>query len=408
MSANARSGIVLVVDRLGAGYLGPYGNTWIETPHFNRLGAESMLFEFVLADSPRLPTLYRSYWTGAHAMAEAPGTGGVPDLLASTAIHTVLVTDDTEVSEMDGAECFDERILVGQEPVARAVQEPGQTQMARLFAAAVDWLEQAPQPFLLWIHSRGMAGPWDAPSEFRNRFADEDDPLPPAEVEPPVRRLQTGYDPDEVLGWQHAYAGQITVLDLCLGVLLDAVKSSAGRDDTLLMVTSPRGYPLGEHGRIGTRDELLYGELLHVPWFVRFPGGAAATVRCPQLVQPPDMFASVLDWLGMEMEGTGTWGTSVLRAADGELGAVRDRAAACADGCRALRTPAWFLLRHPDSRRELFAKPDDRWEANEVADRCQETVEELDRLLDEFQHAVQAADPARLTPLSETLLRGLD
>ena len=30
-------------------------------------------------------------------------------------------------------------------------------------------------------------------------------------------------------------------------------------------VTSPRGFPLGEHRRIGECDQALYGELLHVP-----------------------------------------------------------------------------------------------------------------------------------------------
>lgn len=51
--------IVLVVDRLGAGYLGPYGNTWLETPHWNRLAARSALFEWALTDAVDLPTVYR-------------------------------------------------------------------------------------------------------------------------------------------------------------------------------------------------------------------------------------------------------------------------------------------------------------------------------------------------------------
>ncbi len=35
--------ICIIVDRLQAGYLGPYGNTWIDTPSFDRLASQSFL-----------------------------------------------------------------------------------------------------------------------------------------------------------------------------------------------------------------------------------------------------------------------------------------------------------------------------------------------------------------------------
>ena len=38
-----RRAVVLVIDRLGAGYLGPFGNTWIDTPCFNQLASQSLL-----------------------------------------------------------------------------------------------------------------------------------------------------------------------------------------------------------------------------------------------------------------------------------------------------------------------------------------------------------------------------
>ena len=63
-----RRAIVIVIDRLGSGFLGPYGNTWIETPALNELASESVLFEDAIADSNDLTLLYRSYWSGVHAM----------------------------------------------------------------------------------------------------------------------------------------------------------------------------------------------------------------------------------------------------------------------------------------------------------------------------------------------------
>ena len=63
--------ICLVIDRLHRGFLGAYGNTWIETPAFDRLAAESFVFDQMLVDSPRLGPLYRSFWQGWHALAPA-------------------------------------------------------------------------------------------------------------------------------------------------------------------------------------------------------------------------------------------------------------------------------------------------------------------------------------------------
>jgi arylsulfatase A-like enzyme len=72
-----RSAVVIVVDRLGAGFLGPYGNTWLDTPAVNSLASRSLLVETVIADSPVLADACGSYWTGRHALASggAAGTG---------------------------------------------------------------------------------------------------------------------------------------------------------------------------------------------------------------------------------------------------------------------------------------------------------------------------------------------
>jgi arylsulfatase A-like enzyme len=403
-----KNAIVLVVDRLGAGYLGPYGNTWIDTPNFNRLAAESLLFEFVMADSPHLPLLYRSYWKGLHAISDDAAGDSLPESLVATDIHTAVVTDDQTVAELKWTDAFDERIALSPTPAVQTAEEVGLTQMAHLFASVVDWLAKAPEPFLLWVHSRGMAGSWDSPLDFRNQFADEEDPTPPDTVTPPVMRLETDYDPDDLLGLQHAYAGQVRLLDMCLGVLLDAVYTMPAGEATLLAVTSPRGYPLGEHGRVGQCDDTLYGELLNVPCFLRFPDGVGAAARSHYLVQPPDVFSTLLDWLGLPACDESVWGTSLIPALDDVLPSHRDRACSISEGHSAIRTPAWLLQRHPESKRELFAKPGDRWEANEVADRCGETANELETLLEEFREAVRSGDVTRLTPLSKVLVEGLE
>ena len=198
------------------------------------------------------------------------------------------------------------------------------------------------------------------------------------------------------------------LLDMCLGALLETVDALPFCEQTLLNVTSPRGYPLGEHGRIGPCDLALYGESIHVPWFLRLPLSACAGVRCLDFVQPPDLCATVLDWLDLSPHREQRWGQSVLPLVQCAPQPWRDRAYSVAGGFSAFRSRAWLLHRHPDGRRELYAKPDDRLEANEVSTRCPEAVAALETAATEFAAASRSAQPSQPSQLSPLLSEGLD
>lgn len=397
--------VVLVIDRLGAAYLGPYGNAWIDTPNWNRLAAESCLFDFVLADSPRLPAVYRAYWQGRHALsAAAAGGDDLASRMRRAGIRTTLLTDDPTVPEFAGAGSFEERIFVPDAAPDAPASAVEQTQFAQLFSAAIQVLVQPRRrSSLTWVHAQGLQGAWDAPREFRNQFAEEDDPLPPEFVVPPQKRLVKPYDPDELLGVTYAYAGQVALLDVCLGALLDALTALDDADRPLLIVTSPRGYPLGEHGLLGHGDDSLHAESLNVPCLIRFPDQAHAAHRSRDLIQPSDVYATMLDWGQALSDADRSWGQSLLPLIRGQWQPARDRAAAMVGEHRTIRTPAWSLLHHPDGSRELFAKPDDRWEVNEVSQRCEHVAHELEAALEQFQQAVQTGRPADLPPLPEQL-----
>jgi arylsulfatase A-like enzyme len=403
-----KSVVVVVIDRLGAGHLGPYGNTWIETPHWNRLAARSMLAEFALTDSVDLPRVYRSFWQGIHAVAPDDGRQTLPQLAGSMSTHSMLITDDEGLVHVPGAESFDDRVILAPWQAGVEAGEVDQTEMARLFATAIDWLDQAREPFFLWVHSRGMDGPWDAPAEYREQLADEEDPVPPAFVTPPVRFLKPDYDPDELLGLQQAYGGQVLLVDLCLGLLCNVLDDLALRQETMLIVTSSRGYPLGEHRRVGACEPCLYSESIHVPWLLNLPDQVGAAWRTQEMIQPPDLFATIADWLGLEQEMATRWGRSVLPLAAGCPIAARASAFAETGGFSAFRTPGWLLHRDPRGCNELYVKPDDRSEVNEVSSLCPEAVAELSAAAAQFREAAENSQPAQLVPLPETLIAGLE
>jgi arylsulfatase A-like enzyme len=396
------SAIVVVIDRLGAGWIGPYGNTWLDTPHFNRLAARSMLFETAIADSPDLAMAYRAYWSGQHAMQPESERPSLAALATAAGAKSVLITDDPKIVEHPLAGSFSEQRLVRPHDGGQCATEIEQTELFLLFSEAINSLEEADEPALVWIHARGMSGPWDAPYEMRAKFADEEDPEPPRLVVPPEKRLEGGHDPDEILGIAHAYAGQVALVDYCLGMLLDALDEARQASDYLLAVTSPRGYPLGEHHRIGPCDEALYAELLHVPLLIRFPGSEGGLARSQRIVQPHELFstlAEACDWL--------TPSNSALIGDMRGVGVATSNAAyAAAANQRAIRTPAWFLRESRASdepRYELFAKPDDQWEANEVSSRCSDVVEMLAAQLAVFEKAAAGGQLAEIPPLAELL-----
>jgi len=393
--------VVLIIDRLGAGFVGPYGNTWLETPNFNRLAAESLLFETALTDSPDLPSYYQSVWTGRHALHHLGDLAAVPHVLLSEPIgHRVLLTDEARVAEHPLAAAFAERHLLPAAPATMSAESIEQTGLFEFFDAARLLVEQSTQPGVVWLHARGMSGPWDAPLELRYQFADEEDPEPPTFVDPPSAVLKGIHDPDLLLGYGQSYAGQVALADMCLGMLLEALAEHPLAHETMLIVSSPRGYPLGEHGRVGDAEPALFSELLQVPLLVRIPEQQPARVR--RIIQPAEL-PGLIQRVFRNRLGDGP----VDENTD-ELLAVTPGGVAYASGPgqRAIRTPAWFLRESQvegASRSELFAKPDDRWDANEISSLCGEAVELLAAVLARFAAASGDGELARPPQLPELL-----
>jgi hypothetical protein len=136
--------------------------------------------------------------------------------------------------------------------------------------------------------------------------------------------------------------------------------------------------------------------------------------RSQSLIQPPDLLPTLFDWLRMESGQPSRFAQSMLPLVRGEQEMLRDHVALLGGGAeRALRTPAWYLRRpgSDDSRPspegcELFVKPDDRWEQNEISSRCADVTERLAEVLQQFQQWTESGQQASLPPLEDILLRG--
>lgn len=365
------SAVVLVIDGLGAKHLGPYGNTWLETPAFNRLATESLLVDGLFAPTPNLRENYAAWWTaGATSLVSKWNESGV---------HTHLVTDEPKLLDGSLAGPFAQQDQVDLSQRDSLSNEWDETHLAGFFAQAIQAVETAPDNSLVWLHSRGLYHDWDAPYGYRQQFVDDDDPEPSRSPQVPSLQLARDYDPDALHEIQCAFAGQVALVDQCVAVMASVMRDVAVQRDAIFMVGATRGFPLGEHLQVGAGGtNLLYHENLQLPAFVRYPSADLAMKRSGGLVTLSDLGECLDDWL-LGSRPKHQFGGSNYAFSHAEEGYL-------------LRTPVWQLrwrriTDDPELDREhaeLYLKPDDRNEVNDVSGRCAAVIAAGDVFLREW------------------------
>jgi hypothetical protein len=370
------SAIVLIIDRLSAGAIGPYGNTSIDTPELNRWAASGVLFDHVVANGIELNSVYESWWRKWIENGRSPGSSDL------------LFTDDPLVASHPAAESFSQVQLVespesdADSSVARSAAD---TQMAAFFAQATETLARFEHGSLVWMHSKGMSEYWDAPMDYRVDQCGPDDPDPPDFFKAPSQWIDPAdADPDQLLGIEQAYAAQIILLDQLLGIFGETLRNDARFTDTWLILASPRGYPLGNHGIVGDAVDphfagtKLHHENLHVPLIVCPPATLTnrfATGRCSRLLESSEI-TNLLDRI---FAGEGE--KCLMEHLDGPHdSSFKSQIVTQHDSAESVLTKDWKLI-SDGKQHQLFSKPDDRWEVNNVADRCPKELEQMQNLL---------------------------
>jgi arylsulfatase A-like enzyme len=483
--------VVVVCNSLHLGFLGAYGNSWIETPHLDRLAAEAVVFDHHFPENLTTIPTRRSWWTGRYGFHDPelgwtplrPDELILPDRLWNHGVRSALVSDVPYLREPGHGfgRGWDEVVWVrgsGYDPLVpeadprlkgkpvRVEDHPGlrlpdrddpdfdlwngrweqylrnhaaldadreaNTGVARTVRAAVDWLERlgpAPEPFLLWLDVFSPHGPWDPPEPFRDLYAAEepdefeagdegdlaeepgDEELGldevPVLIDVPAGAVGEVIDELELLRLRRTYAGVVTLVDRALGTLFDALRRLGRMDDTLVVFTSDQGEPLGEHGYVRRFRPWLYEELVHTPLIVRMPGGKHGGGRHQALVQTVDLFPTILSALGVPAV-EGVHGHDLLPLIRGERTKVRDYACLGMDVEEfAIRTHLWHHVvpveSDPDEPRapELYRKPEDRWDQNDVAEKYPDVAGHLELTLRRFIDALSRDALDDLPPLRD-------
>lgn len=388
-----KNAIVIMFDSLQFNYLGCYGNTWIETPNMDRLAREGVLFENCYIEGVPTVPCRRAMHTGRYTLPYAgwvPITmkdTTIADLCWGRPIDTALIFDcpmyrlpkfgytrafdkvwfthghegdnyyyeHDELIHLNPKDYIDEKTFQAYSEQAgekaneitlhelscylKQRQYGGEKEdnryVAKTIHKAIEYLEQVDRnkQFFLWIDSFDPHEPWDPPavydaskpsSRYNPDYSGKDEFLP-------YPGLVAGmYTEEQLHHIRMLYAELVTICDKYLGKLLDAIERLGFNKDTLIMMVSDHGEPLGNgehgHGLMRKVNPWPYEELVHAPMLLKAPGIEHGQ-RLKGFVQSCDVAPTVCDWLGIgvhpEMQGH-----SLLPMCRGEVEKVRDFAIA--------------------------------------------------------------------------------
>jgi arylsulfatase A-like enzyme len=110
------------------------------------------------------------------------------------------------------------------------------------------------------------------------------------------------------------YAGNVTLVDRWVGRFLDLAERLGLFKNTLVVWLTDHGHLFGDHdlqGKPGAELGCLYETTARIPLLIRHPDGVGAGERVDALVQPVDLFPSVLAALEIPapegLEGLSFW-----------------------------------------------------------------------------------------------------
>ena len=190
---------------------------------------------------------------------------------------------------------------------------------ARTFRWAIDWLERnaAHDKFFLYIDTFSPHEPWLPPQRFLDLYDPARDGPNLVYANPYTRSQLTDAEHRHV---RARYAGCCTMVDHWVGRLLEAVDRAGLRETTLIVLMSDHGKIIGEFDHYGMPAQDMSPVLAWVPCLIRHPGGENAGKRFAGRLYNIDVTATMLSLLDVapkpDVEGQDVW-PAVTDGADG-------------------------------------------------------------------------------------------
>ncbi len=360
--------ILIVNDTFRRDHLGCYGNSWIQTPHLDAFAERAAVFDqYYIGSYPTVP----NRWDMAVGRFGFPAHGWEPlgpedvtlaQHLARQGVHTQMIWDTPMLAKNDynytrgfqGIEFVHSQkgdpwvtnpsLPIRMPAQPHKIKSPRSLEtylrnhhgrkyerefcVARTMSTAMDWLETnyTHEAFFLYVDMWDPHEPFDCPWYDYARYANSD--YAGDQITYPQYGRFTYMTPEEHENVRALYAGQVTLVDRWVGRFLDLAERLGLFEDTLILWTTDHGHLFGEHdlqGKPGAEMGKLYEVTTHIPLLVYHPEGLGAGQHIQGIVQPPDLFPSILEFMGAPVS-EGLDGRSFWPLLRGETAPGRDYA----------------------------------------------------------------------------------
>ena len=362
--------IMIINDSMRRDHLGCYGNSWIRTPHLDKFSRESSLFDYAYSEGlPTVPTR-TTFFTGRFTFPFRgwqrlePTDLLLAEILWNRGFQSAMITDVYHLHKPTMAfergfdytkhirghegdpHVVDPHIAVdvdnfykgdGKDTSVKAQltqylrnihhwKGEEDTFVAQVMKEGLGWLEKQRKRdhFMLWLDCFDPHEPWDPPSPYNRMYTDPN--YRGKDIIHPIPGKVEGYlTPEELHHIKKLYAGKVTLCDRWVGFFLEEVRRMGLYDNTMIIYTSDHGEPFGEHGYIKKAEPGLYDELVRIPLIIRHPQGVGAGKRFSALVETPEIFSTILDFLKVPKPPR-IHGESLLPMMAGQAEKIRDYA----------------------------------------------------------------------------------
>ena len=414
--------VVIMLDSLRPDHVHCYGNEWIKTPSIDGLARDGAVFENAYPEG--LPTIpvRTALMTGQYTLPFRPwrplldADMTLPEILSAYGYTTALITDTYHLFKpgMNFHRAFSQWVWIrGQEGDAyktcppkydpeqfmkpemkgthverlliqylRNISDREREEdyfVAKVIREAVKWLEEnaGSQPLFLWVDCFDPHEPWDPPPEFERLYTDPN--YRGKKIIHPKYGRSDWLTEEELKYIRGLYAGEVAFVDKWVGVLLNKLKELELYDDSLIVLLSDHGVPIGEHGWVLKHPHTLWSELVRMTLIVKLPGNEHAGTRVKGLVETCDVPATILDVLGLDREARYMHGTSFLPLIRGESERLKDYVIIGYHESlhRCVRTEEWSFVFRPEGRDELYNLIKDPEERVNLIDECKDVAREL-------------------------------
>jgi choline-sulfatase len=296
--------LLITLDTTRADRMHAYGFDGIETPNFDRLAREGVLFDEAVAPAPLTLPAHSSIFTGAYPPAHGVRDNGgffldekettLAERLQSRGFATggfvgAYVLDHKWGIAQGFQTYFDDFDLSKYQTLSLgSVDRPGNEVADRALA----WLDKASTSrFFGWVHFYDAHSPYTPPEPFKSRYAGR------------------------------PYVAEIAFVDSQVGRLLNYLDAHDLVKNTIVVVMGDHGESLGEHGE-STHGFFVYQATMHVPLVIRAPYDAMVGRRVADTVRSIDILPTVLELTSIKtsdrLEGTSV--VPLMTGAKKELG----------------------------------------------------------------------------------------